>query len=192
MMQRIVFRDVTPVTPNGYAVKAAVGDDVIVGAVVVRDGHGLVSSRVRWRPVGPPGGSDDRPGRRPRWPMPATGRCRGVIRLDTPGLYEFEVQAWLDRFATWRRDLSRRASAGDDLAAEFEVGARLIESLTPSTTERVRARLAETVATLRSAGCSDAVRVSAGTDRRGGGTVGGRARPGRVGVLGPAPAANRP
>ena len=47
--QKIVFRDIVPVTPHRYAPKAVVGDDVAIGATLVRDGHGILSARVRWR-----------------------------------------------------------------------------------------------------------------------------------------------
>ncbi len=160
---RIVFRDVSPTTPLGGAAKAVVGDRVIVAATLVRDGHGLLSARVRWRRVDGPGS----PGGWSVAPMQdrGDGRVEGELRVDEPGSYEFEVQAWLDHLATWRRDLQRRAAAGQGLTVEFEVGARLLEARARSVAEpSARARLADAVATLRSATCTDAVRLAAGLD----------------------------
>jgi len=167
--QKIVFRDIVPVTPHRYASKAVVGDDVAIGATLVRDGHGILSARVRWRRT-PRAAGPGEPNRRfTRWQSGGLhdvggGRVEGTIAIDEPGDYEFEVQAWFDRFATWRRDLSLRAAAGDDLDLEFEIGARLIERLSPSVPKAERRRLADAVATLRSATCSEPVRLSAGLD----------------------------
>jgi starch synthase (maltosyl-transferring) len=160
--QRIVIRDVGPRTPLGGPAKTVVGDPVRVRARFVRDGHGRLAGRVRFRRVDGP-----RPER--TWsvaPMVERGHgdWEGTFSVDAPGRYEFEVQAWLDHVATWRRDLERRAAAGQDLEVEFEVGARLIEARIPAVPAAARARLAEAVATLRSTACSDAVRLAAGLD----------------------------
>ena len=161
--QRVTFRDVTPVTPHGHPARSVVGDAVEVGAVLVRDGHGILSSRVRWRRTDGP--RRDRGG----WSTAplvdvGNGAVRGRFVVDAPGRYEFEVQAWLDRFATWRRDLQTRAAADQDLSIEFEVGARLIESLVRSVPKADRARLVEAVESLRSTTCTDGVRLAAGLD----------------------------
>jgi len=161
--QRITFRDVAPVTPLGQPAKAVVGDDVVVSATLVRDGHGLLSSRARWRRVDGP--KSERGG----WSVApladvGMGVVRGSFCIEEPGRYEFEIQAWLDRFATWRRDLQARAAAGQQLALEFEVGARLIESQMRAVAEPDRTRMAEAVAGLRSTTCTDAVRLAAGLD----------------------------
>ena len=161
--RRITFRDVAPTTPGGYAARTVVGDPVEVRATLVRDGHGILGSRVRWRRTDGP--KRDRGG----W-CPARlrdldgGAVRGTFSVDDPGRYEFELQAWLDRFATWRRDLQLRAAAGQDLAVEFEVGARLIEAQVPAVPKPDRPRLLDAVGQLRSTTCTDAVRLAAGLD----------------------------
>ena len=160
--QRVVIRDVEPRTPLGGPAKTVVGDPVRVRARFVRDGHGRLAGRVRFRRVDAP-----RPER--TWsvaPMVERGHgeWEGIFSVDAPGRYEFEVQAWLDHVATWRRDLERRAAAGQDLEGEFVSGARLIEARIPAVPASERARLVDAVATLRSGSCSDAVRLAAGLD----------------------------
>ena len=39
------------------------------------------------------------------------------------------IEAWRDRFATWRHDVEIKAAAGDDVELELEEGARILESL---------------------------------------------------------------
>ncbi len=92
------------------------------------------------------------------------GACRAVVRFDEPGRYEFEVQAWADRFATWRRDLRRRAEVDEPLEVEFLVGAELLERLGPAVPRGDRSRLLDAAQQLRSTTCSDSVRLSAGLD----------------------------
>ncbi len=154
---RVAVRAVEPTTPLGGAAKAVVGEATEVRAELVRDGHGVLAARIRWRTVG--GG---------RWstaPMSADGGWfSGHLVVDEPGFVEFEVQAWLDRFATWRRDLPRRAAAGQDLTVEFLVGADLVEHRSVGLRGADARRAGDAASTLRSVECTDAVRIAAGTD----------------------------
>lgn len=160
--QRVVVRDVEPVTPLGGPTKTVAGDPVTVSARLVRDGHGRLAARVRFRRV-------DGPKSARTWravPMVERGdrRWEATFTVDEPGRYEFEVQAWADHVATWRHDLEARAAAGQDLAVEFEIGARLIEERIRAVDPDDRPRLSDAVRTLRSEVCTDAVRLAAGLD----------------------------
>ena len=141
---RIMFRDLSPVTPGGFPARGVAGDPVPVAVTLVRDGHGLLAGRARWRPIGATTWDvaplQDR--------MDGSGRWVGCFAPAAPGMYEFEVQAWWDRFATWRRDLRERAAAAQDLTVEFEVGARLIESMLDLVDPPARDRLGDAVSGL--------------------------------------------
>ncbi len=152
-----LIRDVRPTTPCGYAPKTVAGDVVTISARLVRDGHGLLGARLRIRRA-------DVDGR--RWvPTPmdvaGDGTARCEVRLDDPGRYEFEIQAWADRYATWRHDLVARAEADEDLAVEFLVGAELLEALAGSVSAADRSRVRDAARQLRDQGCSDRVRYEA-------------------------------
>ena len=56
-------------------------------------------------------------------------RWDATIAADQIGRHEFVVEAWRDRFATWRHDVEIKAAVGDDLELELEEGARILESL---------------------------------------------------------------
>lgn len=160
----MLVRDVAPVTPTGRDVKTVVGDRVEVEALLVRDGHDELAASLRWRRTDT---GADRAQR--RWhvePLSVehSGWARGALSLPEPGRYEFEVRAWVDRVGTWRRDLRRRAEAGDDLEIEFEVGAQLLERLLPSAPKAERARLRDTVEQLRDSNCAERVRLTAALD----------------------------
>jgi len=157
---RTFITDVRPRTPNGRAPKAAVGDPVEVRAHLVRDGHGILAAQLRWRRLD---------GTRSKWaavPMVVDdhGHARGRFEPEAPGMYEFEVDAWEDRFATWRRDLRLRVAAGEDVATELLDGADLLERILPEVRKGRRSRVRDAIEQLRATSCGEGVRVAAGLD----------------------------
>ena len=48
---------------------------------------------------------------------------RGEFRVSSIGLHRYTIEAWIDRFKTWRGDLMRRIQAGQDLQIELLIGA---------------------------------------------------------------------
>src|SRR5918996_4122211 len=109
-----------------YAPKRCVGDAVTVSADIFRDGHEILRAVVRYRA---PGGR--------RWvetemhPLDAhvNGvRWAGEFTVETPGRWEFTIEAWSDVFATWRDELQRKIGAQQqDLAGELSEGVVLLE-----------------------------------------------------------------
>ena len=159
---RTLIRDVSPRTPLGRAPKSVAGDPVEVTALLVRDGHGLLGARVRWRRT-------DGPKQKPKWrsgPMVVDdhGGARAVVTPEEPGNYEFVVDAWEDRYATWRRDLELRAEVGEDLTVELLDGADLLAARVHDLPKPERARVSEVVEQLRDERCSESVRLTAARD----------------------------
>ncbi len=161
---RALIRDLVPATPLGGPSRSVAGDCVDVSAQVVRDGHDVLAGRLRWRRVDRSATGAER-----RWKVePAGVDSAGVLRASftppEPGRYEFRVQAWVDRWASWSRDLRLRAEAGEDLSVEFEVGASILDQLVAQAPARHRARLADAAAQIRSESCSQRVRLTAALD----------------------------
>jgi starch synthase (maltosyl-transferring) len=126
--RRIQIQDVAPLVDGGrYPLKATVDDRLELGATVFRDGHEILGAHVRARPKG------DR-----RWRealMYHTGNDRWLahVELDRVGRWEFQVGAWMDRFASFRHELQRKVDAGqEDLSGELSEAAVLygVESIT--------------------------------------------------------------
>jgi starch synthase (maltosyl-transferring) len=118
---RIQIRDVVPQIECGrYPVKAEVGARIGVEATILRDGHEVLGGAVRYRG----------PGER-RWreePLEQLGsdRWAGGFDVDRPGRWQFDVQAWVDRLASWRREVHRKVDGGqEDLDSELLEGALL-------------------------------------------------------------------
>ena len=122
MIGRIVIDDVRPRTPSGeYPAKAVVGETVEISADIYKDGHDVLAARVRWRPAGSKKWSDE--------PMQHLGsdRWSATIEPSELGRHELVVEAWVDRYATWRHKAVVKLEAGQEIEVELEEGALLAE-----------------------------------------------------------------
>jgi starch synthase (maltosyl-transferring) len=148
----IVIDDVHPRTPTGFPAKASVGEVVPVSADIFKDGHDILGARVRI-------------GAR-TWPLVAVGndRWEGTFVVGDLGSHEFVIEAWVDRFATWRHDVQVKAGAGQDLTTELDEGILLFEQLRPHVPELRRPLVEEAAAALARVSCSVDVRLNAGLD----------------------------
>src|SRR2546425_4254593 len=116
--RRVVVERVDPEVDCGrYPIKRVVGERVVVEADVFADGHDELTCVVLHRPQC-----------EPRWcqaPMRlvVNDRWRGEFQVDRLGCHLYTVQAWVDHFHTWSRDLLRRLEAGQDVRVELDLGA---------------------------------------------------------------------
>ena len=127
---RVIIEGVSPQLEGGrFPVKRCVGDRIAVEADIHCDGHDVLAGVVKWRLPS-----------REDWnesalsPLP-NDRWRGELEAVEPGTCEFALEAWIDTFATWRRDLQRRVDAGQSVQSELLEGIALIRH----TAERSRA-----------------------------------------------------
>ena len=161
VLGRITIDAIRPTTPSpDCPAKVVVGERVTVGADIFRDGHDLLAARVRWRRVG-----------QSRWheaPLRdlINDRWEGEISVGEIGPHELVIEAWRDRFATWRHDIEIKAGVGDDVELELEEGARILETLAERIGARARKRVLDAVAGLRRTSCALQVRLNAGLDDR--------------------------
>jgi starch synthase (maltosyl-transferring) len=117
---RIAIHDVRPLIDCGrYAPKRCVGDTVEVSATIFRDGHDILEAAIRYRPA------------KGRWRealMHHVGNDRwiGHFPVDRCGRWEYTIQAWTDRLASWRDEVRRKVAGGQaDLDGELSEGAAL-------------------------------------------------------------------
>jgi starch synthase (maltosyl-transferring) len=121
---RLQIEDPQPVLDGGrYRAKACVGDLLAVTATIFCDGHDVLAAIVRFRRRG-----------EGRWRMAAlaptaTGvdRWGGSFEVDAVGRWQWQIEARIDRFATWRGELERKLAAGEtELDAELAEGAQIL------------------------------------------------------------------
>lgn len=119
--RRVVIERLSPEVDCGrFPIKRVVGETVVVEADVFADGHDQVGCRILyWKQGAEPQSSAMRPLGNDRW--------RGEFTVANMGRYQYTVEAWIERFRTWRGDLQKRISAGQDVHVELLVGVELIE-----------------------------------------------------------------
>jgi len=123
---RPVIQAVRPLVDGGRRpAKAAVGDTVTVEADVIADGHDVLTCDVRYRHD-----DDLQWSSVPMVPL-VNDRWRAGFDIGSMGQYRFLIEARVDRFMTWRRDLRARTEAGQDIAVELLVGAELVDAGVP-------------------------------------------------------------
>ncbi len=118
---RIVIESVEPEIDGGrFPIKRTLGEEVVVSADIYADGHDALTAVLRYRYAA-----------EKEWkeaPMSAgvNDRWTGRFAVTALGVYEYTLQAWVDRFASWRRDLAKKVEAHQDVASELLEGAELI------------------------------------------------------------------
>ena len=123
----ILIEHISPEIDGGrYRAKRVVGDLFEVQADIFREGHDQIAAVLEYRPVPDSTVSDT------EWhevPMQSlvNDRWSGQFPLLDLGTYRYRIQAWNDRFGTWRRDMEKRVQAA--LVAESDVleGVALVE-----------------------------------------------------------------
>jgi starch synthase (maltosyl-transferring) len=120
---RPVIESIRPQVDGGRRpAKAAVGDTVIVQADVIADGHDVLSCDVRYRH------DDDLQWTSVAMESLVNDHWRAGFDVRSIGQYRFLIEARVDPFMTWRRDLRARIAAGQDIAVELLVGAELVDA----------------------------------------------------------------
>jgi starch synthase (maltosyl-transferring) len=131
-----------------------VADVVEVEATAYKEGHDLISARIRYRG---PGEQDVRTA--PMTYDQNLDRCHGSFTVNRIGRWLFTVEAWTDRFGTWRADLEKKTAAGQDTHADLLEGARMVDEAFRRARGTARSRLEQAAAELRDANRSFAERA---------------------------------
>ena len=119
---RVIIEGVQPEIDGGrFAAKRVVGDRVVVEADIFADGHDVLSAALRYR-----GPSEQAWREAPLSPL-ANDRWRGEFTVTEAGNYRFTIEAWIDRFKSWRQSLAKKVDARQDIAVDLLSGAELVE-----------------------------------------------------------------
>jgi starch synthase (maltosyl-transferring) len=141
---RIVIDLVTPSVDGGrFPIKRIVGDVVGVEAVIFADGHDALTCRLVFRH------ESDEDEQEAAMVAHGNDRWRGEFPVEQLGRYRYTVEAWVDHFVTWQRDMAARIAASQDERVDALVGADLIAAAASRATGRDAAHLAKWAKDLR-------------------------------------------
>ena len=118
---RVIVEAVTPEVDAGrFPIKRVVGEVVEVEADVFTDGHEHVAAALWVRAPG-----DPRTREIPMDPR-VNDRFGASFVPESEGRWAYTVVGWLDHYATWRDGTRRKVEAGQDVAVDLRIGARLV------------------------------------------------------------------
>jgi starch synthase (maltosyl-transferring) len=122
--KRVVIEGVTPEVDGGrFAAKRIVGDLVEIEADVFADGNDEIAALLLYRHA------DETAWHPVAMQLQVNDRWLGSFVAHRTGRYLYTLEAGIDGFASWRRDLKKRAEAEQDLALQFKIGVALIDAV---------------------------------------------------------------
>ena len=118
---RTVIEGVVPEVDGGrFPIKRTLGERVVVEADIFTDGHEALSAVLLHRKEEVAEWSEAA-----MEPLP-NDRWRGEFEVRQLGQYRYTLLAWLDRFKAWRRDLTKKIEAGQDVSIDLQSGAQFL------------------------------------------------------------------
>ncbi|MCX6971287.1 MAG: alpha-1,4-glucan--maltose-1-phosphate maltosyltransferase [Verrucomicrobia bacterium] len=147
-----IIRRITPSLDNArYAIKRAIGGEIVVEADIFKEGHDEVTAVLKWRPAGAAAWRET-----PMKPL-TNDRWTGSLRVTAPGAWEFTIEAWGDVFFSWQHELEKKFAAGlRDLQSEILEGAGFVEAAAARAGKPDAAALKKFAAGLRKAAAEEA------------------------------------
>ncbi len=119
---RIIIENVKPEIDCGrFPIKRVIGEKIVVEADVFADSHDVLSCVLLYRNE-----NDSRWIEVPMEPL-VNDRWRGEFIVTDLGRYHYTIQAWIDRFQTWRRDLTKKVKGRQNVSVDLLAGSKLIE-----------------------------------------------------------------
>jgi starch synthase (maltosyl-transferring) len=143
---RVAIEHVEPEIDCGrFAIKRTTGERVVVEADAFAEGHDEVACVLLHRPA------EESAWREVPMRRLVNDRWRGEFRVGRLGRHVYTVEAWVDEFHTWVRDMVRRLEAGQDVRLELQVGAELVSAAAARATGEDQRRLREAAGRLTGA-----------------------------------------
>ena len=123
LRRRVIVENIHPEIDGGrFPIKRTTGERVQVAADIHADGHDALASVLLTRREGQKDWTET--------PMTPVGNDRYVaaFEVESLGRYQYTVEGWIDRFATWRQELSKKFGAGQAVSSELLEGSAIVQS----------------------------------------------------------------
>ena len=151
---RMIIEGLKPEIDGGrFPIKRVIGERVVVEADIFADGHDAISALLLYRKENDPEWAET-----PMEPL-INDRWRGSFVVAELEHYRYTVLAWVDQFKSWRRDLTKKFQADQEVSIELLIGAQLIAEASQHAPERERQKMGEWVSTLHSTQVAEQAKV---------------------------------
>lgn len=119
--QRVVIDQVRPEIDAGrFPAKRAISELIRIEADIIADGHDKLVAVLLYRKAG------DELWRSLPMALQVNDLWRAEFKADSLGIYEYTVQAWLDRFRTWHNRLVKKYADAQEVSVELIEGADIV------------------------------------------------------------------
>ncbi|MFW6115073.1 MAG: alpha-1,4-glucan--maltose-1-phosphate maltosyltransferase [Thermodesulfobacteriota bacterium] len=124
--KRVVIEAVKPeIDGQRFPIKRVTGERVVVEADIFADSHDALSCMLLYKKE-----------EESLWtevPMKPLGNDRwgGSFLVTKLGWYRYSIEAWIDRFTTWRQRVEKKLAAGQDISVDVLAGIEIIEEASP-------------------------------------------------------------
>ena len=126
--RRVVIERVRPMVDGGrFPIKRTPGEPVVVTAAVFADGHDVLAAVLRYRHVPAGRAADEAWQEIPMNPL-GNDEWSAVFAAGGLGESEYTIEGWVDAFASWRKGLSAKIDAGQDVSSDLLEGAELLRA----------------------------------------------------------------
>ncbi|NBC83744.1 MAG: DUF3416 domain-containing protein [Bacteroidetes bacterium] len=120
--QRVIIENVKPEINHGqFPIKRVVGDHVIVSADIFSDSHDVISAELVYKHLSATAWTHVEPDHL------VNDHWEGSFITQKKGIYFYTIQAWVDRFKTWHRDMLKKIDAEVDYTVDLLEGAEIIQ-----------------------------------------------------------------
>jgi starch synthase (maltosyl-transferring) len=141
---RVIITGVSPEIEHGrFPVKRTVEEQVVVEANIFADGHDALAAALLYRH------EQETQWQQLSMQLLVNDRWRGTFVVTEIGYYYYTLQAWVERFASWRHGFAKKVEAGQDVSVELLIGAQLIEETSQRATGEAAKQLRLWAKTLR-------------------------------------------
>jgi starch synthase (maltosyl-transferring) len=124
-----------------------------VEADIFADGYDIISALLLYRKE-----NDHEWSENPMEPL-LNDHWRGSFTVAEVGRYRYTVLAWIDRFKSWRLDLTKKFQAGQEVSIELLIGAQLITEASQNAPEHQGQKMAEWASTMQSTQAAEQAKI---------------------------------
>lgn len=153
--KRVVISNIQPAVDEGrFPAKAVQYFPVTISADVFADGHDEIQVQLRFRQVS-----------HRSWTTVQMNFCENDrweyhFEPNLTGIYQFQLSAWVDHYASWKKKLEKKWQAGMDIGTEIRNGVMLIAGKLSTVKKTERTLLEQWSQKLAAAAGEDAVILS--------------------------------